>query len=74
MLSRWPVYERVLANLDDGTAIDGVLIRKSGPLLVLADTTLYTPGMQPVTLDGEIYLERVRVLYLQKSRPKTPVE
>lgn len=70
MLSRWPVYDRVLANLIDGSAIEGLLIRRSGPLLVLADCTLYTPSAEPAQLDGDIYLERERVLYLQTAPPK----
>lgn len=72
MYSRWPVYERVLANLIDGSAIDGLLIRRSGPLLVLSDCTLYTHAGQPQRLDGNVYIERGRVLYLQSVPAKTP--
>lgn len=70
MLSRWPVYERVLANLMDGSAIDGVLIRKSGPLIVLSDAVLYTHAGEPSKLDGEVYVERVNILYLQATAPR----
>lgn len=70
MLIRWPVHERVLANLIDGSAIDGLLIRRSGPLLVLADAVLYTPGNESAVLDGHIYIERARVLYLQTTTAK----
>jgi small nuclear ribonucleoprotein (snRNP)-like protein len=73
MLSRWPVYERVLVNLLEGTAVDGVLIRKSGPLIVLSDCTMYSPGAEPTRLDGNIYIERDQVLYLQTAPAKTPV-
>lgn len=69
MLSRWPVYERVLANLVDGSAINGLLIARRGPLLVLADATLLTPGHEPADLDGDIYIERDRVLFLQTATP-----
>jgi len=72
MLSRWPVYERVLVNFLEGTAVEGVLIRKSGPLIVLSDCTLYSPGAEPVQLDGDVYIERDQVLYMQASPPKTP--
>ncbi len=65
MLNRWPVYERVLANLIDGSAIDGLLVARRGQLLVLADATLLTEGHEPAQLDGEIYIERSRVLFLQ---------
>lgn len=67
---RWPIYERVLANLIDGSAIDGLLIDRRGPLLVLTDATLHTESHDPTPLDGEIYIERERVLYLQATPPK----
>lgn len=68
MLSRWPIYERVLANLVDGSAIEGLLIDRRGPLLILGDAKLYSPGSEPAPLDGEIYIERTRVLFLQAAR------
>lgn len=71
MLSRWPVYERVLANLTDGSALEGLLIARKGPLLVLADCTLYSASSEPAELDGDVYIERDRVLYLQTAAPKT---
>lgn len=72
MYSRWPVYERVLVNLVDGSAIDGLLTRKTGPLIVLADSTLYTAAGQPQRLDGDVYIERHRVLYMQAVPARTP--
>lgn len=71
MLSRWPVYTRVLVNLIDGSAIDGMLIARKGPLLMLADCTLYSASAEPAQLDGDIYIERDRVLYLQTAAPKS---
>lgn len=70
MLSRWPVYERVLINLIEGTAVAGILVRKTGPLLVLGDVTVYAPGHEPATVDGHLYIERDQILYLQASPPK----
>lgn len=72
MLSRWPVYDRILVNLVEGTAIEGVLIRKSGPLIVLSDCTLYSPGAELAQLDGDIYIERDQVLYMQAAPTKRP--
>jgi hypothetical protein len=66
--SRWPLFARVLVNLTDGTAMDGLLITQRGPLLVLSDVTVYTPATEPQHVDGEVYIERDRVLYLQKPR------
>lgn len=70
MLSRWPIYDRVLANLIDGSALAGVLIRRSGPLLVFSDVTLYSPGGEPANLDGTVYVEREQILYLQATPQK----
>lgn len=67
MLTRWPIYDRVLVNLIDGSAIDGVLIDRRGQLLVLSDATLYASGGEPAPLDGEVYIERPRVLFLQAT-------
>ena len=68
MFSRWPLFSRVLVNLVDGTAIDGLLVDQKGPLLMLSDATLYSADTEPQTVDGDIYVERDRVLYLQKPR------
>jgi hypothetical protein len=67
--SRWPVYDRVFVNLVDGSAIDGLLIARRGQLLVLADATLHTDSAEPVGLDGDVYVERSRILFLQASAP-----
>jgi hypothetical protein len=67
VFSRWPIYRRVLANLDDDRAIDGVLIAQRGPLLVLSDANLLTPGHEPQPMDGQVFIERARVLFLQAS-------
>lgn len=67
LFSRWPMYDRVLANLTDGSAVAGLLIDRRGPLLVLSDATLYAPSSEPTPLDGEVYIERDKVLYLQTA-------
>lgn len=67
MFSRWPVYRRVLVNLDDDRAIDGLLIAVRGPLLELADSSLLVPGREPAPMDGHVYVERARVVFLQAS-------
>lgn len=68
--SRWPILDRVLCNLIDGTAVDGVLIDRRGPLLVLADAQLFTPSGEPTQMDGTVYIERSQVLFLQARQPK----
>jgi len=72
MFNRWPVYARVLVSLIDGSALEGLLTRKAGPLIVLSDATLYTREGEPARLDGDVYIERDRVLYLQVALPKLP--
>lgn len=68
MLFRWPLYERVLANLVDGSAVNGLLIDKRGPLLVIGDATLFTESGDPTRVDGEVYIERDKVLFLQRVK------
>ncbi len=70
LINRWPIYDRVLANLVDGSAISGLLIDKRGPLIILADATLLTETHEPTPLDGEVYIERDKVLFLQVAPPK----
>lgn len=68
--SRWPIYDRVLVSLIDGSAIDGLLVDRRGPLLVLSDATLLTADTEPSAMDGQVYVERDRVLFLQTAQPK----
>ena len=68
--SKWPVFERVLVNLIDGSAIEGLLIDRRGPLLVLSDATFMQDSSEPAQLDGEVFVERSRVLFLQTSKPR----
>lgn len=72
MLSRhWPVCERVLVNLTTGDAIAGVLIDRRGPLLVLANTALISAdGSKPAQMDGQIFIERAQVAFIQALPPK----
>lgn len=65
MWSRWPIRKRVLVNLDDGRAFDGILYARRGPLLVLRNARLIEPGAEPADLDGEVIVERPRVSFMQ---------
>jgi hypothetical protein len=64
-MSRWPLRRRVLVNLMDGRAFDGVLLSKRGSLLTLADAKLLEPGSDPVAVDGHVVVERARVAFIQ---------
>lgn len=62
---RLVVRRRVLVNLTTGQAIEGVLLRQSGPLLIVANATLLEPDSEPAPLDGEAVIERDRVAFVQ---------
>ena len=62
---RFILRRRVVVNLDDGTAIEGVLFRKAGPLLLLKNASHLEEGAQPLLLDGDTIIERSRVLFIQ---------
>jgi hypothetical protein len=64
-LTRWPVSSRVLVNMEDGRAFDGLLVAKRGPLLELADARLLAPGAEPVKVDGRVLVERPKVSFIQ---------
>ncbi len=68
--SRWPVLDRVVVNLIDGRAIEGVLFDRRGPLLVVADARLHEPGVEPTRMDGQIFIERDQVAFIQAGLPK----
>lgn len=61
------VFQRrqVIVNLEDGSAIAGILYRQDGPLLVLKNATYLEKGTDPVQLDGDTVVERARVLFIQ---------
>jgi hypothetical protein len=64
-LRRWPVRRRVLVNLTDGRAFDGILYRKAGPLLELRGAALLEPGNEPVAVDGAVIVERHKIAFIQ---------
>ncbi|MDI3330139.1 MAG: hypothetical protein QJR09_05300 [Micrococcus sp.] len=59
------VFRRVIVNLKSGRGVDGVLVRRSGPLLFLKNALLLEEGRDPVPLDGETVIERSEVEFLQ---------
>ena len=59
------VHRRVVVNLLSGRAVEGVLVRQSGPLLVVKDARIHEPGAEPAAVDGEIVIERDRVDFIQ---------
>jgi small nuclear ribonucleoprotein (snRNP)-like protein len=55
----------VIVNLFDGNAIQGVLYRQDGPLLVLKNAAYLERGAEPLPLDGDTIIERDKVLFIQ---------
>lgn len=62
---RLVLRRRVLVNLTTGQAIEGILLRQSGPLLIVANATLHEANVEPTPLDGEAVIERDRVAFIQ---------
>lgn len=56
---------RVIANLVDGSSIEGVLYRDAGNLIVLKNAIYHEPGRERVPLDGDTVIERDKVLFVQ---------
>lgn len=56
---------RVVVNLRSGQAIQGLLVRQSGPLLFLAEAQLHEGQNEPVPLDGQAVVERQTVDFIQ---------
>lgn len=59
------VARRVVVNLKNGAAVDGVLVARQGPLLRVREAVLHGGSDDPAPLDGEIVIERSEVEYLQ---------
>jgi hypothetical protein len=58
------LHRRVMFNLTDGSAIEGILWDERGPLLVIRDAKLHESG-GPVPVDGDVILERDRLRFAQ---------
>ncbi len=60
------VRRRVICNLsDDHTAVQGVLYEVRGSWLVLKNASLLSAGGKPVDVDGDVLVDRQRVLFIQ---------
>lgn len=63
--NRLAVRRRVVINLYDGSAMQGVLYRKVGDLIVLREATYLEQGREPLPIDGEALIDVNTVLYTQ---------
>jgi len=57
--------KRVLVNLRDGSAFDGVLWSRTGAYLVLRSAVVIEPGGEPTPVNGDVLVERERVAWVQ---------
>lgn len=62
---RTVIHRRVVVNLLSGRAIEGVLVRQTGPLLHIKDARVHEPGADPSPVDGEVVIERSQVDFIQ---------
>jgi hypothetical protein len=58
------LHRRVIVNLTDGSAMDGVIWDERGELIVLRDAQLHVDGGS-TPLDGEVIVDRARVAFVQ---------
>lgn len=58
------LHRRIIVNLTDGTAIEGVLWDEQGPLLVLRGAIMHENG-QRAEMDGEVVIDRERIRFAQ---------
>lgn len=61
---RIAISRKVLVNLVDGSAIEGVIWDERRPLIVLRSARLLTNG-QTASLDGEVVIHHDRIAFVQ---------
>lgn len=62
---RFLVHRRVVVNLRNGKALEGILVDRRGDLLVLKASRLHEPGAAPVAVDGDVVVERRNIDFVQ---------
>jgi hypothetical protein len=67
-LIRQHYRDRYLVTLASGEAFDGILVDLDASHIVLADAESVRPDGERIKVDGQLWLPRPNVLYMQ--RPK----
>lgn len=65
---RWKqlhVRPRVTVNLLSGTAVTGVVVDSSGPLLTLKSAVVHDEGGESAPADGEIVIDKANIDFIQ---------
>lgn len=58
-------HRTVLVNLMSGNAISGVCVLQTAEALVLKGATVHEPGADPAPADGEVFIDRINVDFIQ---------
>lgn len=66
-MAAWRSYvgRRVILNTTNGHSVEGILWSVSKKLLVLREASVLRDGAEPVHVDGELIVERVRLEFAQ---------
>ena len=64
---RLMIRRRVLVQLHSGRAFTGLLWRRRGGLVVLKSAEMLEPNNQPVSMDGDVILDRSEIEYVQAA-------
>lgn len=59
------MHRKVLVALTDGSAIEGVLRKRTGDVLVMSNVQLLEQGEHPTPVDGDVLVEVDRVRFVQ---------
>lgn len=67
LVSPWRLVKarRVVVNLRSGQAIQGLLVRQSGPLLFISEASLHEAGGNPTPIDGQAVIDRQTIDFIQ---------
>lgn len=62
---RTAVRRRVVVNTKTEKSFSGVLVAKRGPILILKGAAMLSASAPPVTIDGDVVIERSNVDFVQ---------
>lgn len=67
-LLRASLRERFLITCVDGAAFLGLLADVDAATVVLVDAAYHPPKGDPVPVDGQLFLPRARIAYMQRAQ------
>lgn len=63
------MLRHVIVNTTFDEVFSGVLWKSRGPYLVLRDTSMLQKSGPPITVDGEVIIDRQKVAFMQAVSP-----